>query len=199
LIREIREIAKKVEDNTKEWCRKLGKAGYDVSFEEIKRRYPKARGNINIFYPLYLLYLKGYGTTIDLAEKFWSDRRLKSKKIKCISFLKAIKLIKKAGGVPVLAHPWIDEGKILKKIKSLVKSGLKGIELNNGDRVPFKEKGMDKRIKNIAKRYNLILTSGSDYHGEELVKLMPGNHNLGKNNCDEKVVEELKICKNKNY
>lgn len=77
-------------------------------------------------------------------------------------------------------------------MKFLVRAGLRGLEVNNGDRAPLKSKSAVKRMKAVAKRYNLILTSGSDYHGNDLVKLMPGNHNLGKNNCDEEVVEKLK-------
>ena len=49
-------------------------------------------------------------------------------------------------------------------------------------------------VENIQKelqKYKLIITSGSDYHGPRMVKLMPGNHDLGKNSCDEKVIKQL--------
>ena len=49
-----------------------------------------------------------------------------------------------------------------------------------------------KELVKIAKKYKLIITSGSDFHGEKLIKQMPGNHSLGKNNCAEKVVKKLK-------
>ena len=39
-------------------------------------------------------------------------------------------------------------------------------------------------------KYNLILTSGSDYHGDS--SLMSNEHKLGANNCDEIVVERLR-------
>lgn len=193
LIKKLKQQSKRIENNVKDWCKKLNKAGYPVSFKEIQKNYPKARGNINGFYPLYELHLKGYGTTLEIAKKLKKDKGAKRKNIKEMTILQAIKLIRKAGGVPVLAHPWVDDmEKNFKKMRVLVKAGLKGIEINNGDTAPFKPKGTDKKIMNIAKKYNLILTSGSDYHGKEIVKMMPGNHNLGKNNCDEKVVEKLK-------
>lgn len=194
LIKKLRQQSKRLENNVKGWCKKLNKAGYPVSFKELQKKYPKARGNLKGIYPLYELHLKGYGTTIgEIINKLRKDKRVKHKRVKEMSILQAIKLIRKAGGVPVLAHPWVDEMKRnFKKMYVLVKAGLKGIEIHNGDTAPFKPKGTDKKIRNIAKKYKLILTSGSDYHGEEIVKLMPGDHGLGKNNCDEKVVEKLR-------
>jgi len=198
LAKKLKQARRIVEDRVKDWCKKLNKGGYSISFEEIKKKFPKAKGNINEFYVLFLLYSKGYGEPRKLARIFWEDKKLRPKKIKEMSIIQAIKLIRKAGGVPVWAHPWIeDTKKNFRRMKILVKAGLKGIEINNGDRPPFKPKNIEKKIRNTAKKYNLIITSGSDYHGEEIIKVMPGNHNLGKNNCDEKTVEKLrKLAKN---
>lgn len=193
LIKALRINSERTEARTKDWCDKLEKAGYRISFGEIRKRFPKARGNINAFYVLHLLYNRGYGKPLKLAPKLWKDPKTRPKGVKRIPMLLAIRLIRKAGGIPVLAHPWIDEMKTnFKNMKNLVNAGLKGIEVNNGDRAPLKSKSAVKKIKAIAKKYNLILTSGSDFHGKELVNLMPGNHNMGKNNCDEKVVEKIK-------
>lgn len=189
----MKKISKRIEESIKEQCKKLGKAGYDISFKEIQNKFPKARGNINEFHPVFLLYSKGYGRMLELGKKIRKNKNLKTKKIKEMTVLQAIKLIKKARGVSVLAHPWIDEDALKERnFKRYVKAGLRGIEINNGDRFPFKKKGTSKRIRKLARKYNLILTSGSDYHGLKIVEQMPGNHELGKNNGDEKVVEELK-------
>jgi len=194
LIEELNKINKRVQEKIRFRCEQLTKAGFIVSYKEFEKKFPKAKGNYNEFHPLYTLYLKGYGTTMGLRNKF-KKINLKDKKIKVTSATRAIRLIKKAGGVPVLAHPWLDE-KALPSIKKMVRAGLKGIELNNGDRAPFRHPKWTKKIKSAAKKYKLILTSGSDYHGEDIVKLMPGNHNLGKNNCDEKIVEKLRASLN---
>ena len=192
LIEEMKKSSKRTEDQIRDWCKKLNKAGYKVSFSEIKRKYPKARGNINGSYPLIELHLKGYGKTLDIAKEL-REKGIKGKKIEEMSIIEAIKLIKRAKGVPVLAHPWLDYEVLKEKnFKEYVKAGLKGIEINNGDRYPFKKKGSDKKIRRLAKKYSLIMTSGSDYHGILLLNQMPGNHNLGKNNCDEKIVDELR-------
>ena len=196
LISELKKSAKQNENAVKEWCNKIEKVGYNISFKEIWKKYPKARGNINELHVLYELHLKGYGTTRDVAKRL-SEQKIKKRKSERFSILKAIKLVKEANGIPVLAHPWFDSKTLKEKnIKKYIKAGLKGIEIKNGDTPSFmkkvsKRKNIIKIIKKLAKKYNLILTSGSDYHGERVVKQMPGNHALGENNCDEKIVQKL--------
>ncbi len=197
LIKKLKQNSKELESYVKEKCKRIRKQGYPISFTEIQKNFPKARGNINEFYYLWVLYKKGYGTMREISKKFKKIKSLKVKKPKLIPIVQAIRLIKKAGGVPVLAHPWLNSEKTLKKMNKLVKAGLKGIELNNGDAPPLRKRNMDKKIKAIAKKYNLILTSGSDYHGDERIPQMPGDHNLGHTNCNEKVIKELKkLAKN---
>jgi len=193
LLKELTINRKKTEARTKDWCDKLEKFGYKISFEKIRKKFPKAKGNINAFYLLYLLYKKGYGKPLKLAPKLWKNPKTRPKELKKIPIIKAVRLVRKASGIPVLAHPWIDDFEInFRNMKNLVNAGLKGIEINNGDRLPLRKKIVVKQIKKFAKKYNLILTSGSDFHGKELVKLMPGNHNLGKNNCDERILEKMR-------
>lgn len=193
LLKGLKANSRNTEARTKNWCDKLERAGYNIRFEELVKKFPKARGNINAFYLLHVLYKRGYGKPLKLAPKLWKSKKTGPKNFKKINILKAIRLIRKSGGIPVLAHPWIDDMKInFKNIKILIKTGLKGIEINNGDRAPLKSRSTVKKIRILAKKYNLILTSGSDFHGKDLIRLMPGDHNLGKNNCDEKVVEKMK-------
>lgn len=189
LLSRIRESSLKAQEKTKIICNKLNKAGYKITFKELWKKFPKARGNINTFYLLYALYLKKYGTIRGMGDSVLIQFKHKIKKR---TIIEAIRIIKRAGGVAVLAHPWLDE-EILKEsnIRKYVKAGLKGIEINNGDRAPLRSKSADKKMKWLAKKYNLIMTSGSDFHGRNLVKQMPGNHDLGKNSCDESVVYEL--------
>jgi len=193
----LKKIRKETESSVKKFCQDLKKIGYKISFKEIWNKYPNARGNINGFYPLYILFKKGYAKSTWLLGQQLEEKNLPKRKRKKLTAIQVIKLIKKAGGVPVMAHPWFGDTKNnFKKLKSYAKAGLRGIEINNGDRTPLRDKKTRERIKRVAKRYKLIITEGSDYHGPELVKHMPGNHELGKNNCDEKVVEQLRKLSN---
>jgi len=194
LISKIEKDNKIMQTMLEDWCNRLSNNGYDINFQELKENFPEAKGNLNEGHVIFPLYFKGNEkSTFKLAEKLYRKKKTRPKEIKEMSMIKAIKLIKNARGVPVIAHPWLSNTEEnFKKMKKYVKAGLKGIEINNGDRSPLRDKHIIKRMKRTAKKFDLIMTSGSDYHGEDIIKLMPGNHNLGKNNCDEKVVQELK-------
>ncbi len=71
----------------------------------------------------------------------------------------AVEIIKKAGGLPVLAHPAdIQELDIM--IKELIEAGLVGLEVYYGQY----DKATVDRLIGIAKNYKLIMTGGTDYH-----------------------------------
>lgn len=77
----------------------------------------------------------------------------------------AVKSIINAGGVPVLAHPML-YGLTSLEVDSLVgelkEMGLKGIETYYASNM-----GMDEEIvRRLANKYGLIMTGGSDYHGD---------------------------------
>ena len=55
LNKELGKLSKDVQDGVKKWCENIERAGYNISFKEIWKKYPKARGNINDFYPLFEL------------------------------------------------------------------------------------------------------------------------------------------------
>jgi len=71
----------------------------------------------------------------------------------------AVQLIRKANGVPVLAHPGL--GNSSKLIPELVPKGLAGIEAFH----PAHSRELSEYYYRLAEKYNLIATGGSDYHG----------------------------------
>jgi predicted metal-dependent phosphoesterase TrpH len=78
----------------------------------------------------------------------------------------AVALIREAGGVAVLAHPKyvaLHEGETLDDIvQSLVQAGLEGIECYYTEHTPEETA----QYIELAKRYNLVITGGSDFHGD---------------------------------
>ncbi|MDR2770608.1 MAG: PHP domain-containing protein [Clostridiales Family XIII bacterium] len=71
----------------------------------------------------------------------------------------ALRAVKEAGGLAVLAHPGRQKNFWL--IPKLVESGLDGLELNHHANGP-----QDREIiRDYADRFGLFLTGGSDYHG----------------------------------
>ena len=76
----------------------------------------------------------------------------------------AIRMIRNAGGVAVIAHPFASlRGQILSAsdFKSLVDAGLNGIEVDHRDQNP-EERAM---LRAIAEELDLVITGASDYHG----------------------------------
>ncbi len=71
----------------------------------------------------------------------------------------AIKLIKGVGGVPVLAHPYSLQSNDL--VLELIKSGIMGLEVY----YPEHTKAMIGFYEGYCRKYNLLLTGGSDCHG----------------------------------
>ena len=73
----------------------------------------------------------------------------------------AIALIHRAGGLTVLAHPFIND--MHRLVPSLVKQGLDGLEVfhysHNRQQV--------QELKRLAARHNLLRTGGSDFHGRQ--------------------------------
>jgi len=77
-----------------------------------------------------------------------------------ITPVEAIQLISRADGIPVLAHPMtFDSFEAL--IADLKLAGLAGLEVYYNNYTP----GQVKNLLQIAERFNLIPTGGSDYHG----------------------------------
>ncbi|CAN2183099.1 COG0613 Predicted metal-dependent phosphoesterases (PHP family) [Candidatus Nanopelagicaceae bacterium] len=87
----------------------------------------------------------------------------------------AIALIRRAGGVAVIAHPFAcHRGQILKveDFSELVAAGLNGIEVDHRDQNPD-ERAM---LRSIAKELDLVVTGSSDYHGTGKLNSLAENH-----------------------
>ena len=89
--------------------------------------------------------------------------------------VEAIALIRRAGGVAVIAHPFASHrGQILKPddFADLLAAGLNGIEVDHRDQNPD-ERAM---LRAIAQELDLVVTGSSDYHGTGKMNLLAENH-----------------------
>ena len=87
----------------------------------------------------------------------------------------AIALIRRAGGVAVIAHPFASHrGQILQSedFAELVAVGLNGIEVDHRDQNPD-ERAM---LRVIARELDLVVTGSSDYHGTGKLNSLAENH-----------------------
>ena len=144
-------------------CELLSKEGFDISISQLNEKFQDSVIT-RAHFARYLLD-KGYITTMKEAFDKYIDKgaRCYVPKVKCTP-KQAIEMIKKAGGVPVLAHPLLydfSEEELDEMVVSLKNNGLEGIEaiysLNQGDD--------EKNMLHLAQKYHLKVTGGSDFHG----------------------------------
>ncbi|HBM80509.1 MAG TPA: phosphatase [Clostridiaceae bacterium] len=139
--------------------------GYKISWDDVQ----KYAGRTAIYKQniMHALMDKGYCDSIygDLFRALFSNGRNGRGKgiayipIRYVDMFEAIHAILDAGGVPVLAHPYFYKN--LDAVPELVKEGLAGIEVKH----PHHDLEGERRTREIAKKYKLIETGGTDFHG----------------------------------
>lgn len=166
----MRKLAAERVERAHAFIEKLNALSIDIRFEELKEFAKGAVvGRPHI---ACVLVKKGYAKSIEQAFKIYLDTGgLAFCPRKRISSEQAIGLIRDTGGVAVLAHPGlIDHANYGELLPRLVGEGLQGIEAyypehTDQDTAYFCE---------MARGYGLIVTSGSDYHGERRTGIQLG-------------------------
>ena len=108
----------------------------------------------------------GYASSVqDAFDKYLIDAYNKTKRTgKGIPYEECFDLILRSGGIPVLAHPKsleLSEKEFLLLLREMIDLGLMGIEVYHSshtiDEINY--------YLEIANKYNLLISGGSDYHG----------------------------------
>jgi predicted metal-dependent phosphoesterase TrpH len=104
----------------------------------------------------------------------------------------AIRRVLDAGGLPVLAHPirlgMRDHDTEEKFIRELTAAGLRGIEVFHSDHHPADMQ----RYAGIARKYKLLVTGGSDFHGDIKPQISLGTGYHGNLNIPITVLNDLR-------
>ena len=123
----------------------------------------------------------GYAKSVqDAFDKYLIEAHDKTRNFrKELEFNECIDLIINSGGIPVLAHPKslkLNEKEFLILLKEMISCGLKGIEVYHSSHT----KEEMKYFLEIANKYNLLISGGSDYHGKTVkpnIELGSGKNN----------------------
>lgn len=144
-------------------CRNLQEAGIDITYDKLIERNPDAVIT-RAHYASYL-FEDGYVKSRQEAfAKYLGDHTKYFIPREKVTPEKAVELILRVGGVPILAHPPLYHmGKEqLDKLVSVLKDvGLMGIEALYSTYTNQDERDMIR----LAKKYDLLLGGGSDFHG----------------------------------
>ena len=145
-------------DRIQRMIERLGAHGIQVSLEEVVAI--AGEGSIGRPHLAEALIKKGTVRSLDEAfQRYLGDHAPCFVKGTTLTVPDAVRLVRAAGGVTVLAHPhrlvedaWIPE---------LVAAGIQGIEVYHSDHDP----AVAERYRRMAQEQKLLVTGGSDCHG----------------------------------
>jgi predicted metal-dependent phosphoesterase TrpH len=143
----------------------LSRLGIEIALDEVQN----LAGNNQIGRPhiAQLMVEKGYVGSIDAAfDEYLGNGKpayVDRFRFECEETIKAIS---SAGGIPVLAHPLllgVKKDDVFEDLIAVLKEmGLRGIEVF----YPEHTKNLTVYYSRLARRYNLLITGGTDFHGD---------------------------------
>jgi 3',5'-nucleoside bisphosphate phosphatase len=188
LINSLAKIRFGRSERNKVILKKLNALGLDITMEEIQDY--AGEDNIGRLHFAQAMTSRGY---VHNKEQAFDKYLAKGKKAYADRFrltpAEAIKVIREAGGLPVLAHPFtleLDQNALTELLKELKDIGLAGIEAYYSK---F-SKQQHRLYLDLAKRFDLAITGGSDFHGEGIPDIQIG---IGTGNLKipDSVLEQL--------
>lgn len=148
----------------------LRATGVDITWDRVREL---AKGAVGRPHVAAALIEAGYAQTVPEAfERYLVPGRPGYMPRFRLSPEDAVRLIRSAHGIPVLAHPAGIPNLETELLPSLVMAGLQGLECYYGEY----DAATEERLLNLADQYGLIPTGGSDYHGEGIHPTPLGGH-----------------------
>jgi 3',5'-nucleoside bisphosphate phosphatase len=165
---------------------RLRELGIEVSVEEAEA---KGRGMTGRPHFAKVMLEKGYVTNLRQAFDDYLDESAKGYVYRREPQLdEAIAKIRDAGGVASLAHPVRMQGDLERQLPALCGAGLNAIEAYHSDHTEAETEG----LLDLARRHALIVTGGSDFHGDVKPEVRLGTGHDGNLNVPRELAESLK-------
>ena len=189
LLNLLKDLEKTRNKRNQDLINKLNEIGVNISLDYVKSLSPL--GLVTRAHFGKAIAEKGYTKNIKEAFNIYLGKG-KPAYIKrtLIPYDQAIKIILESNGIPVLAHPMIyklSNNDLDIAIRELKHAGLKGIECY----YPSNTLKQTNTLLSMCKKYNMKITGGSDFHGDNRPDVSLGNIFLGKQ-IDYKILEDLK-------
>lgn len=160
------------ETRNQKMCANLQAAGLNISYEALKKEYPESVIT-RAHYGTYLVKTGACKSVADAFSQYLGDHTRYFVPREKVTPAEAVILIRKAGGIPVLAHPILyhmSADRLEQLVKTLITVGLMGIEAIYSTYSAREEN----QIRRLADKYHLLLSGGSDFHGAAKPKLSLG-------------------------
>lgn len=144
--------------------KRLNELGFKISLEDVNQTV--ADGQLGRPHIAHAMIKKGLVESMDEAfDKFLGAGRPAYVDKERIGCEEAVKMIRNAGGVAVLAHPSLlkidDDCQLDELLQNLIKIGMRGIEVY----YPEHTAEQIQHYTELANKYNLLMTGGTDFHG----------------------------------
>lgn len=162
----ISDLQQKRNTRNIEMISKIQEAGIPLTLEELTARFHT--DSLGRPHFAELMVEKGIVKNRQAAfDKYLAKGRPFYIKHEGADLSEAIQAIESSGGVPVQAHPlsmYVSWGKMENTMTSIHEQGVVGLEAYHpGVRVAEGE-----RLEKLARKLNMIVTAGSDFHGEKI-------------------------------
>ena len=156
---------------------KLSGLGMQVSAEEV--REISGDGQVGRPHVARVMVARGYVSGMDEAFRRYLAKGMPAYVPKeKLTRTAALEMIRRHGGLAVLAHPFsldMDHDGRDDLLAELADAGLAGIEIF----YPQHTKAQKRLYKRLARKYDLLATGGTDFHGSGRLGLMsPGRHGI---------------------
>jgi predicted metal-dependent phosphoesterase TrpH len=139
---------------------RLRELGFDITLEEAEAR---GRGMTGRPHFARIMVEKGYVANFRQAFDEYLDESARAYVYRREPQLaESVRRIREAGGVASLAHPTRVNGDLARLMPELCEAGLNAIEAYHSDHTPHDTAF----FLDIARKYGLLVTGGSDYHGD---------------------------------
>jgi hypothetical protein len=176
----LKDLRQERKERTFKMISKLRHLGFNINMQDVLKT--AGPGSIGRLHLAFCLREKGYVNNIyEAFAKYLGEGKPAYAKKRRLTPEKALQIIEELGGVSVLAHPHTIKNKQM--IEDLIRMGFQGIEVYHSDHSVI----ASRYFHRLAKRYNLIVTGGSDCHGLGKGKILLGSVVVSYN-----VVEELR-------
>ncbi|MCK5625077.1 PHP domain-containing protein [Candidatus Pacearchaeota archaeon] len=165
-------------DTAKKIIEKLNKLGYEISFEEL---VDETKGD-HFGRPFIAnILMKKYPEKFQERNQVFDALLGKQGKAFVLprgtELEEVIKIIHGAGGIAIVAHPWYLGENMEKILEEFVSLGGDGIELDYSPKDAILENTKD-ILKGFAKKNNLIISGGTDFHKLEKEKKEIGDEGI---------------------